>query len=176
MTSSEILLHSESAKGIMKYTKKNPLKFVAILPNEGTSLEEYISKLDEREYFKLLDSMDIIIRAEAKLPQFEIEAQDLSLKAALEQNGISSLFDGKSKLSELSFSEDFALNELTEATPSFSLTPSGLGSGTDEVKSQKGSDNTALNQASIKFDRPFVFMIIDNESSLPVFIGAVRNL
>lgn len=176
MTSSEILLHSESAKGIMKYTKKNPLKFVAILPNEGTSLEEYISKLDEREYFKLLDSMDIIIRAEAKLPQFEIEAQDLSLKAALEQNGIRSLFDGKSKLSELSFSEDFALNELTEATPNFSLTPSGLGSGTDEVKSQKGSDNTALNQASIKFDRPFVFMIIDNESSLPVFIGAVRNL
>lgn len=120
--------------------------------------------------------MDIIIRAEAKLPQFEIEAQDLSLKAALEQNGIRSLFDGKSKLSELSFSEDFALNELTEATPSFSLTPSGLGSGTDEVKSQKGSDNTALNQASIKFDRPFVFMIIDNECSLPVFIGAVRNL
>lgn len=176
MTSSEILLHTEKAKGIMKYTQKNPLKFVAVLPNEGTSLEDYVAELDEREYFKLIDSMDITVRAEARLPRFEIDPQNLRLRAALEKNGIRSVFAGKSGLSELSFSDGFSLDEIRETTPGFSLSPSGMGSGVNDVESKKSSDNSALNQTSVEFNRPFVFMIIDNESSLPVFIGAVKNL
>ena len=178
-TSSEMLIHSSKAKGIIKYTKSNPLKFVAILPNEDISLDDYISGFDGSEYFKMLESMDITIRAEAKLPAFSVEAGTLKLSDALKACGINEIFSDKAELSGLSFSKGFKLNEITELTPEFELSRFGIGAKNEnskETSANESSGNDTLNQTSVEFDRPFLFLIIDNESNIPVFVGAVKAL
>ena len=39
----ENYIHTDKAQGIIKYMRNTPVKFVAIMPNEDTSLESYIS-------------------------------------------------------------------------------------------------------------------------------------
>lgn len=177
MTSSESYLKTEKAQAIVKYTKDNPLKLLLILPNEKISLEDYIGNLTNLEYSNLITSLDITKKAKAVIPEFSIASCDslTPLSPVLSKSGLNSLFTDAATFKSASNDRDFRINEIYEDTPDFSLNAYGIGKEDDKTLMQKRTKEQAKTDVEVKFDRPFIFMLIDNESEIPVYIGTVNN-
>ncbi len=145
-TSSAKLLHSDRADAVLKYT------------------------FDAAELNKLLDSMDITKQSTAALPSFSVttdkKAQPLS--GTLTKCGLYTLFGKDASFSALSYSQSVKAGEMYELAPVFSLDRNGINTQTTAAAVQ-------TEPAELTVDRPFVFLLLDNESNLPVLAGTVVN-
>ncbi len=176
MTSNESLIKTENAQGVLKYTEKNPLKLMLVMPNKGTSLEDYVADFNYLEFSNLLDSIDITKKVTAEIPQFSISAEQkpLALSDIITKSGLYSLFTENASFKNMTHTDNFTLNEMYQLTPAFGINASGINSSADIAESRvKELKKTAK---TIKFDRPFIFILIDNESNIPLYIGTADNI
>lgn len=169
-TSSAKLLHSDRADAVLKFTAKNPLKLLVILPKDANAFDDYVSRLDATELNRLLDSMDITKQATAALPAFSVKADKKAqpLSGTLTKCGLYTLFGSDASFSALSYSQSVKAGELYELAPDFSLDRNGINTQTAAAAAQ-------TEPAELTVDRPFVFLLLDNESNLPVLAGTVVN-
>lgn len=176
MTSNESLIKTKNAKGIIKYTSKNPLKLMIVMPNEGLSLEDYVSDFNYTEFSDLLDSVDITKKVTAQIPEFSISSEEKPqpLSDALADSGLYKLFTDDVLFRNITHTDNFRLNEIYEITPEITVNASGINSDSKIV--EKRVKELEKTDETIKFDRPFIFLLIDNESSIPVYIGTVVNI
>lgn len=172
MRSSERYIQTDNATGFMKNLDTLPLRFIAILPNEDLSLEEYLATLTGEELSHLASSASATEFTQAYLPVFSCSyTQDLA--PLMETMGLSSLFSKSADFSKMT-SESVWMHDLTHKT-SIHIGPQGVqvGSATvTEVTSDKGFPM----EDSVVLDRPFLYMLVDNESNIPVLIGTVFDL
>jgi serpin B len=178
MRSSDSFIYSPSAKGIIKYTAKNPLKLVLVMPNENIKIGDYIKTFDSVEYTKLLESFSVTSRADASVPQFEIKSSDEpeSMSGAMQKSGLYTLFSDKTDLGDLAHSDDVKPDGFYELKTGFCLDKNGVSTASDklaEVTLAKNDTNAVSpgKNTQLVFDRPFIFMLIDNESNIPVYMG-----
>ena len=87
MVSNEMLIESKDAKGFVKSYKNTPCKFVAILPNENVSLDEYVNSLSGSKLDTLFQSLSGVKRCVAHIPQFELR-KSLSLNDTAKKMGM----------------------------------------------------------------------------------------
>lgn len=178
MTSNESYMHTDNAVGVVKYMLKTPLKLVVIMPNESISLDEYIGKLTNAEYSELFDSIDVKTKATAKIPEFSINSEQsaVSLNEPLTKSGLYTLFSEDAEFSGITSSDGFVFNNMYEVAPQVVVSAGGIGG------MRKNDDTSLLSQrvkelekadTTVEFNRPFLFMVIDNESSIPLYIGTV---
>ena len=176
MTSNEAYIHTDKAQGIIKYTKGTPLKFVAIMPNEDISLDSYVSSLTYLEYSSLLESYDVKTNVSASIPEFSIKEGEaaVSLKDELSQCGLEALLNEEIKLSNITFSNDLYVNDILQLNPAVTVNAAGI-SGTESVGTSAPAGNKEITPAETKleFNRPFIFMFVDNESNIPMYMGVV---
>ena len=154
--------------------RNTPVKFVAIMPNEDTSLESYISSMTYLEYSDMLDSFKITSLTNASVPEFSIKSdgKPTSLKSELEDCGLADIFTDSINLSNITLSDDLFVNDISEIQPSVTVNSAGIGvKATVTANTLKSDFKTA--DSTLKFDRPFIFMLIDNESNIPLYIGTV---
>lgn len=186
LASEESYIHSDLATGIIKYTAKNPLKLVLIMPNENVKLEEYVKSFDSVEYSKLLDSFSVTSRVNAHIPQINIQKSDdpKSMSAVMTKSGLYTLFSDKSDFSNLAHSNNVRLNDLFDLQTGLTINRYGVfTSGSDAPKENnitatenpKAANPAASKAKTLEFSRPFIFMLIDNESSIPVYMGVYSN-
>ena len=172
--SNETKISSDKAVGVVKYTAGNPLKLVLIMPKEGTSVEEYLKSLSSEEYDALMNSVDITKKTTAVIPEFSIEspAEAVDLSKALTASGFGSLFEKKSSFSALSFNTDFSFGEMYEIQPGFSFGKNGV----NAAKLTPDSRGAELQKTDdeVVFDRPFIFLLADNETNIPIQAGVYR--
>lgn len=176
MTSNESPVKTDKAQGIVKYTSKNPLKLMIVMPNEGVSLDDYVSDFNYTEFSDLLDSFDFTQKVTAQIPEFSIDSEEkpLALSEILADSGLYTLFTDDALFKNITHTDNFMLNEIYEISPKITVNASGINSDSKIVeKRAKALEET---KETIKFDRPFIFLLIDNESSIPVFIGTVDNI
>ncbi len=163
-------LQSKKAVGVLRYTANNPLKLLLVMPDEGVSPDEYIKGFDTDELTALLESMDVTKDSAALIPDFEIAGGgQLSLSETLTKNGMYSLFTGKTKFASLSYTDSAKMGEMTEIAPGFTLDNNGVNPQNSKPKSPAVSVST---KDALTFNRPFLFLLLDNESDLPVLAGA----
>lgn len=176
MTSNESPVKTDKAQGIVKYTSKNPLKLMIVMPNEGVSLDDYVSDFNYTEFSDLLDSFDFTQKVTAQIPEFSIDSEKKprALSEILADSGLYTLFTDDALFKSITHTDNFMLNEIYEISPEITVNASGINSDSKIVeKRAKALEET---KETIKFDRPFIFLLIDNESSIPVFIGTVDNI
>ena len=173
LCSDESRMSSEKAEGILKYTSKNPLKIVLITPKDGKALDEYVGNLDGTELNALLGSIDITKKSAAAFPEFTIgtDGKAKAMSKSLSQAGLYSLFSDKSSFSSLSYGKGATLGEMYDIPQEFSLTRAGINKG---ASGGKAAAVLKSEKDTLVFDRPFIFMLLDNESNLPVYIGVYR--
>ena len=173
LTSNESALKTERSVGIVKYTADNPLKLVLAAPKGGESFDEYVKSFDYNELSALLGSLDITKKATAVIPEFTVERNSAAkpLSGAVKSSGLSSLFESQKSLSALSYTTPAALSEMYEVEPEFKLSRSGI-NAKEESKAEKSG--VVKTNETICFDKPFIFLLIDNESNLPVTMGIYR--
>lgn len=176
MTSNESYIHTDKAQGIIKYTKGTPLKFIAIMPNEDISLDSYVSSLTYLEYSSLLESFDVKTSVSASIPEFSIKEGEtaVSVKDEISQCGLEDLFTEEIKLSNITFSNELFVNDILQLSPSITVNATGI-SGTESIGTKVPASNKEITPAEkkLEFNRPFIFMFVDNESNIPVYMGVV---
>lgn len=178
LTSNESYMRSDTAQGVVKYTSKTPLKMLFIIPNEGITLDEYISNFTNLEYQNLLGSIDITKSATAKIPEFSTESNEaVSIKEAVSSSGLYTLFTEDSTFANLTNSTEFVFNDMYELSPKLTFNAAGIGGvSSNDATHILGKRTTELEKCdtTLEFNRPFMFMIIDNETNIPVYMGTVE--
>jgi serpin B len=173
MVSTEKLIHDESAEGMIKPFKDERYAFAAILPKESIGLDNYISKLTGDSFLSLIKSDDG--DAEFYLPKFKYKFEE-ELNNPLQEMGLSNAFKPeKADFSSMGASPwgKLVISKVLHKT---FIEVDQMGAKAGAVTEVAASTTSAMIDPKIvKFDRPFVYAIIDTQTNLPVFIGTVTN-
>ena len=147
-------------------------KFVAMVPNEGVTLQEYVEKLPVFQLFPQLredDGETVMV----SLPKFSA-TYSVELSDALKAMGMTDAFDPDRA--------DFS--DMADAKPGDLYIGRVLHQTTIAVdeKGTKAGASTAVEMLTkgailrtVSLDRPFLYMIVDEDNGLPVFIGQVTH-
>ena len=174
MESNEMFIESKDAKGMIKSYKNTPCKFVAILPDEKISVDEYAASLSGAKLETILSSATGVNRCIAHLPQFELRNK-LSLSETAKAMGMELMFTDEANFDALTMSEGLKVSDIMQES-FIKVSETGTKAGSSTTVTLKDSDSETHDFEELKFDRPFVFMIVENESNLPLFIGTVKSM
>ena len=162
-------LEDALAVGFRKYYHGN-YSFVAMLPKEGVSVEEYLATLTGETLHTLLNSGGNG-RAFTVMPQFETEF-DMDMIEALKAIGypIDSSFNGVGTSTEGSIGISRVLHKTY-----ITMGPQGTKAGAATVVEMKAGSMPEY-VGTVELNRPFVYMIVDNVYNIPLFIGTVKSV
>lgn len=170
-------LQEEQAQGFIKYYSDKKYAFAALLPEEGVSLRDYVASLTGERLRRLL-SDPVEIDVETAIPKFEAE-YDILLNPVLEEMGMQSAFDpGAADLSGIgtSLAGNLYISRVLHKTY-IAVDEKGTKAGAaTAVEIYDECCIEPVEKRIVYLDRPFVYMIIDCQENLPVFIGTVTEL
>lgn len=182
MKSADNYIKSDQAQGIIKYTAENPLKLVLVMPDKDIKIEDYVKTFDSVEYSKLLDSFNVTSRVNSSVPQIEIPASDkpCAISGMLQKSGLYTLFSDKTDFGNLAHSDSVMLNDFYELNTGFCMDKNGVSTAGNKLPDSTLAKGASAQEKKEKlnelvFDRPFIFMLIDNETSIPVYMGVYSN-
>lgn len=170
-------LEDDGAVGFLKYYADKKYALAALLPNENTSLEKYIASLTAERLSELLANPQEIT-VETAIPKFQCE-YSMELSDIFEHMGMTHAFDCETA--------DFtSLGSCTEGPLYISRILHKTYISVDERGTRAGAATavemlraTSLAPQEVKtvyLDRPFLYMLIDCEENLPVFIGTLERV
>lgn len=170
-------IEDENTTGFVKYYADSKYAFIALLPEEGMSMEDYIKSLDAEKLDGLINSMKKV-HVNAAIPEFKSEYQ-ASLKEVLQGMGMSDAFDsGKADLSGIGVSTDgnLCIDDVIHKT-FIEVDEKGTKAGAATViVAVATSAIVPYEEKTVYLDRPFVYIIADCESWLPAFYGVVQGI
>ncbi len=171
-------LEDENAVGFLKGYKGGKYSFAALLHNEGITVSEYIEGLTSENLLKILsEPQSYVVRTQ--MPKFSFDF-GLSLNNTLRAMGMPLAFDGeKADFSKMAHykDENIYIGDVIHKT-FIAVDERGTKAGAATSVSMNGTAaaGTMEDPKIVILDRPFVFMIIDSETSLPVFMGTVESV
>lgn len=152
--------------------------FVAILPDEGIDIGDFVASLTAEQLQAFRGSSS---RAEVhtKLPSFSYDSSitltDL-LKAYI-PSAMNPLTADFSKMGETIHGDTLYIENIQQNT-SITLDKDGVcgAAGTILTPPGEGGEPSTLPVYEITLDRPFVYLITDNTTGLPIFMGVVEQV
>ncbi|MGN0352531.1 MAG: serpin family protein [Roseburia sp.] len=168
-------LEEDHAIGVRK-PYKDGYSFVALLPEEGMDLDDYVASMTGEHFLETLEQehTEAVITA---IPKFTSE-YSISLNDSLIQMGMPLAFDGKSA----DFSGIGDANEniyIGAVMHKTYIEVDEQGTKAAAATAVVMTCETAAIEPEIKeviLDRPFVYAIIEDETNLPVFLGVYRGV
>ncbi len=161
---------ANGVKGVMLPYDDGRYSFFAVLPPEGQDVRAYVSKLDGAAITSLIRSMKSG-RVNLVMPKFEIEYAN-SLKDELTALGMGVAFSGSANLSRINANGAGGLY-ISEVMHKTYCRVDEKGTEAGAVTSVAMDESAS--QTEIRFDRPFVFGIIDTASGTPLFLGLLET-
>lgn len=167
-------LSDSYATGFLKPYKGGRFAFVALLPNKGVSLSDYIASLNGDTLSHMLKNPENTTVL-ASLPRFET-AYNTDLSQALSQMGMSTAFSPSADFSQLGSYTDGSLYISGVAHKTYlSVGEEGTRAGAVTSVFVAGSAMPTQTK-TVCLDRPFLYMLIDCQTGTPFFIGTMQNI
>ena len=170
-----VYLQDENAIGFMKPYSGSKYNFAVLLPNEGVDIYEYIAGLTGESLMETLSTPQLGM-VMATLPKFSYE-YELTMNDVLKELGMPSAFSGDtadfSKMAHSSRGNIYIGDVLHKTFISVDELGTKAGAVT---KVQMNDESAPMSEWVVTLNRPFVYMIIDNKTNLPVFIGTVMDV
>ena len=169
-------LESEDATGVIKYYKEGKYAFAALLPKEGTTVEELVESLDGAKLHEILEGRQDITTFTA-IPKFETEFST-EMSDVLIGMGMQDAFDvQKADFRNLGTAdENIFINRVIHKT-FISVAEQGTKAGAATlVEMTLGAAFMEEEPKEVTLDRPFVYMLIDCETWTPFFIGTLMHV
>ena len=173
-------LEDDNAIGFIKPYSNPKYAFVALLPNVGTSVSDYVASLDGATLRAMLDAMlssPQSTHVVAALPKFETE-YSTDMSAILADMGMRDAFSvKKADFSSLGSSTkgNIFINRVVHKT-FISVAEQGTKAGAATVIDMAAGSNTNPEPKTVTLDRPFVYMLIDCETNVPFFLCTVMDV
>ncbi len=176
-----IYLEDEKATGFIKTYYGYKYAFAALLPNENVSIEEYVNSLEGETLHTTLGGKKGNYKVFTSIPKFETE-YSTSLNQVLCDMGMVNAFSPlQADFSNLGNYEGYNLyiNNVIHKTK-IEMGEKGTKAGAvTVVEMNKASAQAPSEEIIIKqvyLTRPFVYMIIDFENKVPLFIGTLNSV
>lgn len=163
------------ATGFIKNYSQGKYSFAALLPNEDVNIYDYIDSLTNEELLRLIENAQEA-SVDVCMPKFSY-SYELSMEDMLSALGMPTAFDSaKADFSKLGAADNgnIFIGEVLHKT---FISVDELGTKAGAVTSvMMKNESIALSQYSVTLDRPFVYVIIENSTGLPVFMGTVMDI
>ena len=166
-----VYLEDDYATGFRKSYRGN-YSFVAMLPKEGMNVEDYLASLTGENLYELLNAPSGG-EAITAMPEFETEFKT-DLRSVLLSMGypLNGCFDGVGTSTKGPVTTSRILHKTY-----ITVGPLGTKAGAATlIEMPTGSAENPVYAGTVVLDRPFVYMIVDNEYNIPLFIGTVQNV
>ena len=169
-----LYLEDDNAIGMVK-DYEGGYRFVALLPKEGMTVEAYIESLTADSLLEILESPKTGTVFTA-LPKFEYECS-FNLKHALSSMGMASAFQDTADFSQMGTTDTGKLFigrviHKTRITVDTAGTKAGAATAVEMIR----ATGALRDVVTVSLDRPFVYLIIDTQTNLPLFMGTVTDL
>lgn len=178
-------LHSEESRylsdgkavGFLKPYADGKYAFAALLPEEGISVEDYVNQLTGAKLH------DTLVNANGEkvivsMPKFETESS-MSLAEALQAMGLTDAFDPETAdFSAMGSSDNGPLfiNDVIHKTY-IKVDEKGTKAGAATAVEMNAESAAPMEEPKqVILDRPFVYMIVDTEAMVPVFLGVLKSV
>lgn len=174
MCSTESVYLSDSdAVGFMKPYKNGRFAFAALLPDENTGIDDYVASLSGDKLMKIFSSAKRGNEVNVKMPKFRAE-YSVQLIDTLKKMGVKDAFDSKTAdFSSLIENRDAYIATVVHKT-FIEVDENGTRAAASTLV---GADTMSLMEPySVFLNRPFVYMIVDTETNLPLFIGVQTEI
>ncbi len=169
-------LEDENSTGFVKPYIGDEYSFVLLLPKED-DIDSYVSSLTGDKIQALLENAETT-SVDTVMPKFTFE-YDKSLKEVLQELLLTDAFDSSvSDLSEIGTSSlgNLYVSDVIHKT-FIEVAEKGTKAAAVTVVNVKcESAMEIIDTKKVIANRPFVFMIIENESNAPLFMGTVLNV
>ena len=168
-------LEDENAIGFTKSYKGGKYKFAALLPNEDVNIYDYIAGMTSQGLKSVLDN-PTWCDVNAALPKFSYD-YSIEMTKLLKIMGVSAAFGDDADFGAMgSCSIEGPLHIEKVLHKSF-ITVDTFGTKAGAATSTgMEAEGVPMEPKIVKLDRPFVYMIIDAETNLPIFVGAVVDI
>lgn len=154
----------------------NWFSFVALLPDEGVSMEDYLASLSGEKLAALLDGAEEGCIVHTCMPEFTTDSS-FELKDALQAMGVVHLFDeNNADLTGMGYPL-YVSKILQKAHIALDKNGTSAAAATIvEVEAATAAPGEQPKEYEVYLNRPFVYMIVDYQSQLPLFIGVVNSV
>lgn len=168
-------IEDENTTGFTKDYKCGNYRFVALLPDENTDIIDYVKTLTGEKLANLLNTQSCTV--DVGIPQFEAEYQ-AEMKDILTDAGLGSFFEPAtadfSKLGSAQY--NLYVSSVIHKT-TLTLDDKGTKAAAITLVSQdEGAAAPPEDLKTVILDRPFVYMIVESQTDIPVFIGTVMTI
>ena len=165
----------EHVTGFVKNYKGGDYAFLALLPEEGIRVEDYITSLNGEDFLALYDNrmyQDVLV----EIPEFTYD-YDTELKDSLSAMGIEAAFEPRADFSNMAETSLYISRVLHKTHIQVDRAGTKAAAVT-AVEMSKTSDveMDVTEPPKVYLNRPFVYAIVDTETGLPVFLGAVNTI
>lgn len=170
-----VWLDGANAEGFMKFYEGGRYAFAALLPDEGISLDDYVDSLTGSEISDIIESRDASYTVHAEIPKFSSET-DMELPDVLKEMGITDAFSDKADFSRMYDTEGNPGVQISEVIHKTFIevneqeTKAAAATAVGIVETSLAIDDT---EKYISLNRPFLYMLVDCDENIPLFIGTV---
>ena len=168
-----VYLKDGGAVGFMKPYKNGRFAFAALLPDENTGIDDYVASLSGDKLMKIFSSAKRGNEVNVKMPKFRAE-YSAQLIDTLKKMGVKDAFDSKTAdFSSIIENRDAYIATVVHKT-FIEVDENGTRAAASTLV---GADTMSLMEPySVCLNRPFVYMIVDTETNLPLFIGVQTEI
>lgn len=169
-------LEDENAVGFMKYYQGGRYAFAALLPDEGISVNDYLSELTPERLNSIIAGRTYQ-PVDISLPKFSYD-YNTELKNTLKNMGMVTAFDAYeadfNKMGKIidPFIENICIGSVIHKTH-IEVAEEGTRAAAVTAVIMAGESCVPVPPKEVRLDRPFVYMIVDTSSDIPVFIGTL---
>ena len=171
-----LYLNDGNAVGFIKNYRGGKYSFAALLPNEGISIGDYIQSLTGEKLLQTVRNAESAALY-AVMPKFSY-GYEIVMNDALKDLGMRAAFDGGmadfSNLGQSSLGK-ICIGEVLHKT-FICVDELGTKAGAVTKVEMKAEGAVVMPEKQVVLDRPFVYLILDNATGLPVFMGTVTDL
>ena len=172
-----VYLADEKATGFMKYYNGKKYAFVAMLPNKGVRVSDYIASLNGEALHNLLadPKLGMVFTA---IPKFET-GYGVEMSEILKAMGMPDAFHREiadfSRLGTYVDGNIYISRVLHKTFISVGEKGTKAGAAT-VVEMAKNESAGPIATQEVILDRPFVYMLVDCENNIPFFIGTMMDI
>mgnify|MGYP000240154902 CR=1 FL=1 len=173
-----IYLSGNNVTGFVKPYDGGKYAFVALLPDEGVTLADYLENLTGEHLYKLITdhrSADV----QVSIPKFDAQSE-LELEEPLKDMGITDLFnvstaDLRGIGSAPSGNNLYVFSVLHKTYLELDENGTKAAAATS-LEANAGAAPPSEDVKTVTLDRPFLYMIVDTHACVPLFMGTVTSM
>lgn len=173
-----IYLSGNNVSGFLKPYDGGKYAFVALVPDEGVTLADYLRTLTGEHLYQLITDHHYA-DVQASIPKFTARSE-LELEEPLRAAGISDLFDVSAAdlrgLGSAPNGNTLYVNSVLHKTY-LELDENGTkAAAATSLDVNAGAAPPSEDVKTVTLDRPFLYMVVDTHACVPLFMGTVTSM